>query len=220
MSELPPSESRRREARAQGRVARSPLASGAGALAGAAFALWASSGAGALLSGYATRMWSGQAEPGDALTTGLAVAARVVLPIALAAWAGGWLIGLAQTRGLFTLGAFGRRKRDPAERAAAVPWALATALVLLAIMAARHLGTALSRAATLDATRAAVLDGVAALLPRALLLLVAAGLGDWAWRRVRLDRSLWMTRAERDRERRQQEADPRLRAEARRRQRS
>jgi flagellar biosynthesis protein FlhB len=216
VSELPPTERKRSEARARGQVAASPIASAAGALAGGVLAIVATGrDAGDAIAGFARRAFAAGVDPEKALRELGAIALALVGPIAAAAFAGALVAGLIQTRGLFTLGALGERRRD--DTLAPPPWALTTALVLLAILSARSVGAALIRAATVETARDAVLAALAALTPRALLLFAAAGLGDWAWRRLRLERALLMSRAERAREQRAEEGDPRLRAERKRR---
>ncbi|MGZ3443469.1 MAG: EscU/YscU/HrcU family type III secretion system export apparatus switch protein, partial [Polyangia bacterium] len=53
-----------------------------------------------------------------------------------------------------------------------------------------------------------------------IVVVALAGLGELAWRRVRLADALSMSRGEAERERREDQGDPRLRAEQRRRQRA
>ncbi|HEX9100546.1 MAG TPA: EscU/YscU/HrcU family type III secretion system export apparatus switch protein, partial [Polyangia bacterium] len=67
-----------------------------------------------------------------------------------------------------------------------------------------------------DVTAAAL----ASLTARALVVVALAGLGEFAWRRARLAEALSMSRGEAERERREDQGDPRLRAEQRRRQRA
>ena len=222
--ELPPSEKRRREARARGQVAVSRLLTGAGAAVGAVVALAFTGGAAAeRVLQLARRAFAGELSSELALAELAATVARVALPVALLAWLGAAAVGLAQSGGLFTLGAFQRSggADERGERPSrAIPWALVVALVLLGLMVARTIGAALARADGIPAATAIVQDALSRLVPRALLLLAAAGLADWAWRRLRLERALRMTRAERERERREEEGDPRLAAERRRRHRA
>jgi flagellar biosynthesis protein FlhB len=227
--ELPPSEKRRREARARGQVAVSPLLTAAGATIGGVVAIgFTGRDAAERLLQLARRAFGGELANGQGLGNLLlgevaATVARVALPVALAAWLGAVAVGLLQSGGLFTLGVFGRAggAERAGERASrAIPWGLAAALVLLGARVARTIGAALARTDDLPAATAVVADALFSLVPRAVLLLLAAGLGDWAWRRLRLERALRMTRTERERERREEEGDPRLRAESRRRQRA
>jgi flagellar biosynthesis protein FlhB len=134
----------------------------------------------------------------------------------LSAALGALAIGLAQTRGLFTLKAIGRRK-DLEREGRSTAWALAACLVLLGVLVARELAVGFARSRGTDGAVTIVLHALGRLGPRALLLIAAAGLGDWAWRRLRLERALRMTRGEVERERREEEGDPRLKAERRRR---
>lgn len=216
MSELPPSEKRRAAARERGDVAVSPLACAAGALGGAALALvWTSPSAQVI--GFAKEMFARAAggETGGALAQARGVLSSAVLPVALGAAVGALLVGVAQTRGLFALRAVGARPLVRGSRA--VGWMLAAALAMLGVAAARAVLPALAHARGLAAVAWVARAAANATLPRVLLLFGAAGLGDWAWRRLRLERALRMTRAEAEAGRREEEADPRVAAEARRR---
>jgi flagellar biosynthesis protein FlhB len=198
-------------------VAVSPLLCAAGALGGATLALVYAS-PGARLIGFARDAFAGAADPShpavtarDALSTVIAL----VLPICAGAALGALAVGLAQTRGLFAPRAVGARPLVGGPRA--VPWMLAAALALLGVGAARALLPSLRQAHGLIGVGLLARAAARATLPRVLLLFGAAGLGDWAWRRLRLERALRMTRAEAEAERREEEADPRLAAEIRRR---
>jgi flagellar biosynthesis protein FlhB len=205
MAELPPTPRRREEARRAGQVTHSPLLTAAGALAAGALAAVAIAGPAARrLAELFRRGMTGQIPVDKGLWQGLSVVSYIVLPIAVAALAGAAAAGVAQTRGLFTLGAFGRRA--PEEENGMVGWALAGALMLFAVLAGRNALLGLP-----------ALNG---LWPRAVLLFGAAGAADFLLRRARLERSLSMTRAERRAEQREEEGDPRLKAERRRRQRA
>lgn len=208
------SERRQRAARQAGEVAVSPLLTWAGALGAAGIALVVTGPAAAARLGLLLERAFQARELAGLGTLALQTFARVALPVLIAAWLGALAVGLVQTRGLVTLGALGRRRR---ERGTALRWALAAALMILAIGAVHDVLSALGRAAAPRTAAQAVRDALGRLGPRALLLVFAAGLGDWAWRRLRLERSLEQTRAERARERREDEGDPQVKAEARRR---
>jgi flagellar biosynthetic protein FlhB len=200
MSDFPPSERRREEARRRGQVAHSPLLTGAGALLGGALALAGIFGpASARIAEMARRAFSGQLDHG--LGQVLALVSWIVIPVGVAALAGAVAAGLGQTRGLFTFGAFGQRSAD--EENGFIGWALAAALILFAILSGR--------------TALAGVSALPSLWPRAVLLFGAAGAADYFIRRARVEKSQWMTRAERRAEQREEEGDPRLRAERRRR---
>ncbi len=223
---LPPTETRRSEARARGEVVVSPAAqAGAAIAAGAAWIYFGAPGAIARVVELARTCWSGENFPVGDLGWTLA---RVALPACLAAWAGAVAAGAIQTRGLFTARAFSHRKR-PADDAAlpAIAWAAALALALLGVMAARAGAYALAQSPSETGALASSGRAISALAfalrwlaPRALGVLAAAALADWAWRRLRHERALLMTRAELEAERREEEGDPRLRAERRRRHRA
>jgi flagellar biosynthesis protein FlhB len=218
--ELPASEGRRREARARGAVAVSPIACAAGALAGVALTAWLGPGAGALLA-FARRAFSAPAQPAHAaelLPAALETASSVITPIALGAAVGALAFGLVQTRGLFAPRAIGQRA--PVRASRALPWALAAALALLAVSALRALLPALAGARELGTVGETLKSRLPPLGVRALILFAAAGLGDWLWRRARLERTLRMTRAEAEAERRRDEANPTVAAELRHRHRS
>jgi flagellar biosynthesis protein FlhB len=221
---LPPSAERRREARAAGRVPVTPLGSAAAALAAGGLFAWATgaSGAGRIVA-LARRAWGGELDVLAAVGELLPAVMRVALPVALGAWLAALAVGAAQTRGLFTLGAFRRpapKGDDDAGALQPVAWALAAGLIALALLAARSTARDLASAEGIAGAAAVVVGGVRALVPRALMLVAAAALGDWAWRRLRHERALLMTRAEVERERREEAGDPRLRAERRRRHRA
>jgi flagellar biosynthetic protein FlhB len=218
---FPPSAKRLREARAEGNVAYSPLLATAAALAAGtlALALTARAAAGRVTA-LARRAWGGGApvHAADIVPTLTAL----LWPVLLAIVAAALLAGLAQTRGLFAWRALGRPRRDgdDEEVLPLLAWAAVLLLAVLLVGPLRALLVAGARATTLDGAVAAALRGLGALAPRALVVLALAGLGDFAWRRARLMDALAMTRAERERERREEEGDPRLRAEQRRRQRA
>jgi flagellar biosynthesis protein FlhB len=220
---LPPSAKKLREARARGLVAHSPLLSAAASLAAgaAALALTARPTAARLLA-LARHCWGEGAASTFRVADLASLVASIVLPVVLSACIAGWVVGLVQTGALFSLRALARRGPFPGDDRAlpTVAWAAAAALVLIAVGAARSWVAALAHAEGLSAGRAATVGALASWTWRALVLLALAGVADWAWRRVRLHRSLAMTRAERERERREDEGDPRLRAEHRRRQRA
>jgi flagellar biosynthetic protein FlhB len=204
-AELPPTPRKLEEARRQGQVAHSPLLTGAAALAAGALALLAISGPAARrLAELFRRAMTGQIAVENGAREVLSAVSWIVLPVAVAALAAAAAAGAAQTQGLFTLGAFGQRERD--EETGLVGWGLAAALGLFAVLSGRN-----------------ALKGLPALnglWPRAVVLFAAAGAADLLLRRARLWRSLSMTVAERRAEQREEEGDPRLKAERRRRQRA
>jgi type III secretion protein U len=212
----PPSARRLREARARGEVAHASLLSAAAALAAAALALALTARpAAARLIALAQKAWSGAGDARDILPS----LAALALPIVLAAAVGAFVAGLAQTRALFAWGALGRRG-DDGEPLGATSWAAAAALVLVLVGGGRALVASLGRADGALAAATATLAALGSLTARAVVVIALAGLGDFAWRRARLRAALSMTRAEVERERREDEGDPRLRAEQRRRQRA
>jgi flagellar biosynthesis protein FlhB len=223
VSEFPASERRRREARAHGQVAVSGIACGAGALVGAVLAGHAG-GATARLVAFARSAFA--ATPGDEQLRASAVAlvstvAAVIAPVLAGALLGALFVGLVQTGALFAPRAIGRRDGHlREERPVLSRWLLAIGLAAVGLTTMRDAMPLFARADGLVSATLVLRDAFLALVPRALILFALAGLGDWAWRRVRLERSLRMTRAEREAERRQDEADPRVAQELRRRHRS
>jgi hypothetical protein len=199
-------------------VAYSPLLSTAAALAAATLALVLTARfSAARLMALAQQAWSGG---GDARLI-LPALAGLALPIWLAAGAGALAAGLAQTRALFAWRAFARRHGDSDDDPlSAMQMGAAAALVLLALALGRGLVASLARADGIAAAATATVTALGSLAARALVVLALAGLGDLAWRRARLYQSLAMTRAEIERQRREDQGDPRLRAEQRRRQRA
>jgi flagellar biosynthetic protein FlhB len=222
------------EARRQGQVAISRSLSGAVGLATAFVVLVLGGGAGAgRLAAYlrsalveATR----GASAGDALAVGLGQgAALLALPLGLALVAA-VTAGLAQTRGLFTVTPLrldpgrlrGRLWHGPALLEAGKGVLEAAILLGLAASTVLPLARPLSALAGAPATRVLVAAGVvaAALGWRLVAAALAFGAVDLLWQRHRHGQALRMTRAEVERERRQHEGDPRLRAERQRRHRA
>jgi flagellar biosynthesis protein FlhB len=221
---LPPSEKRRREARERGEVAQSSLATGAAALAaGAAAVALGGAAAGAQIAQLMRASFAGAQPPTAALADAGWLLFRLAAPVLAAAWLAAVLAGLAQTRGLFTAGAFRRRAPWPpwGEAAQGWPaWALAAALALVVAAGAARFAAALAHADTVGAATRAAGEALRTLALRAAGLFALAGVVDYLVRRARLERALEMTRAEREAERREEEGDPRLRAEQRRRHRA
>ncbi len=218
---LSPSPRRLREARARGDVAHAPLLSTTAALAAAALAIvWTAPSAAARLVALARAAFGG-AESATALSaTALATLALLFAPVAAAAFLAAVVAGLAQTRFALAWGALGRRTRGDDEPLPLIGWVAAAATALAALTCARAALAALARSDGTSAALTAAATALAAFVPRALTLLALGGVGELVLRQARLTASLAMTRAERERERREDEGDPRLRAEQRRRQRA
>jgi flagellar biosynthesis protein FlhB len=213
---LPATPRRLREARARGEVAHAPTLTAAAALAGGALALaMTAQPAAARILTLARASWSGTATVGELVPTLVAT----ILPIAGAVFVAALAAGLAQTRFNFAWGAIGRRSDEP-EPWAATSFAAAAALLLVALGGGRALVAALGRADGWAAAANVTVSALGALAVRSILVVALAGLGEFAWRRARLLESLSMSRGEAERERREDEGDPRLRAEQRRRQRA
>lgn len=234
---LPPSPRRLREARRRGDVPSSRALVGLGATASGLAALAVAGPSLAAQEAAALRRALAAAVSGaDSVSTGLVLAAlgRAALAWsapAAAACAGAILAGLVQTGGLFapdtlqprlervdpgegirrlfSSGGFGQAVFAILAVVAAVTlgaWHLADRAPVLSQVPRMRLGAALGTAG------GAV---VAALLPLAGLL-AGAGFADLLLRRHRHLRKLRMTRAELERDRREDEGDPRQRAERRR----
>jgi len=234
----PPTPRRLREARRRGEVAISRDLTGAAALAAGLGALAATGPAAArtlsafLRSAIAEAVGPGSSPAAAALLRASTVFASAALPACAAAGAGALVAGLVQSRGLFTLEAArlrperldlarGLARLGSGERLAGVALAAgkaAAALTLAAGLVRRALPEMLAGYHHLDA--AALLRGSASLALRVTLpllgLLIALGCLDLALARRRLRRGLGMTRAEVERERREEQGDPRLVAERRR----
>jgi flagellar biosynthesis protein FlhB len=213
---LPPSPRRLREARARGEVAHAPTLTTAAALAGGALAVVLTARpAAARLMTLARASWSGTATVGELMPA----LSAMILPIALAAFGAALTAGLAQTRFNFAWDAIGRRRDEP-EPSAATSFAAAAALVLVALGGGRALVASLGRADGWAQAANVTVTALGALTARAIVVVALAGLGEFAWRRQQLLDALSMSRGEAERERREDEGDPRLRAEQRRRQRA
>lgn len=234
----PPTPRRLREARRRGEVAVSRPLCGAAALGAGLAALAATGPASALALRALLRSALVEAlapgappAPAAALARCAVVLAAAALPPCCAAAAGAVSAGLLQSGGLFTLAAARpRRDRlDPArglarlfaagrlgDLALAAAQACAT-LVVGAALAARALPGAAAAPRLAAPALLRLLPPLAARIALPLLaLLGAAGLLDLALARRRRWRALRMTRAELERERRDDQGDPRLAAERRR----
>jgi hypothetical protein len=153
----------------------------------------------------------------DAGTRALGLLVAGSLPLLAGALSGALAVGLAQTRGLFAPGAVGARAHAEDGARPAVAWATAAIAALVAGLQGASLLRSLVRTAEL---RTAVSLGAPALRSlgiRLLLVLAAGGAVDLVARRAALSSALAMTRKEREREQREEEGDPALRAEVRRR---
>jgi type III secretion protein U len=198
---LPPTPQRLAEARAEGRVAVSPILSAAGAIGGATLALGGVETH--FAQGLAVAMVAGR-DPGAIAWATLTTLAWTLLPVVAAAAAGAILVGLAQTGFLFAPKALGFRAGEIS--LAELGGRLLMTIVALAVAALVF--RELLRAPPSDPR---------ALLPGIALLLGGFGLADWARRRHGLHAALRMTREEVDEERRQAEGDPTRRRARRRR---
>lgn len=219
---IPPSAKRLAEARRRGEVAVSRPLLATAALGAAVIALAAGAGpAWRRMVDLAARCFAGGGEPAALLREAGGAAAWLAGPPLAAAAAAALACGLAQTGGLFTVSALApslpaRRGRDGALHALAIAAATGAAVVL-AIRAEAPL--ALRATARADGLFPEALAALVRIALRVALAGVAIGLCDYLVRRAQLRRSLWMTRAEAQRERREDEGDPRTRGERRRRQR-
>jgi flagellar biosynthesis protein FlhB len=217
---LPPSPRRLREARARGEVAYAPSLTMAAALGAGALALVLTARpAASRVTALARVAWSGGVDATAAVRELVPTLAATALPIALAALAGALAAGLAQTGFLFAPGALGQRRDEP-EPLPATSLAAAAALVLVALAGGRTLVASLARADSWAAAATVTATALGNLAPRAIAVVALGGLAEWVWRRAAFTTALSMTRAEAERERREDEGDPRLRAEQRRRQRA
>jgi flagellar biosynthesis protein FlhB len=216
---------------ATGRALGAAAAIGAGLLAAGAMEGAAARPARLLAAAIRT---ASAAEPstGGALEGALREGVALCAPPALAAAAAALAAGLLQTGGLLAPGALRWRwdRLDPAAglRRAAAPGAVATGLLQAALAAAAPgvaaaalagLAPALAAAPRLGAGGAAglLLRAAAAVAGPLLALLAAAGAAELLLARRRLARSLRMTRDEVARDLREDEGDPHVRGERRRR---
>jgi flagellar biosynthesis protein FlhB len=235
----PPSSRKLREARRRGEVPAARLLPGLAALVAGSAVLEASgAGAARALSGAlrqavaaACAATGAAVAPWPATAAALDLVARTALPIGAAAALGAMGVGLLQNRGLFAPGALrfrldrlhpgaGLRRLLSAERllevglhASAALAALLTGAWLLAHGSAVLLAVPLLDAAGLQAALAAVARRVA--LPLGAIL-AGFGLAELLHAQAAYRRRLMMTRLELERERREDEGEPRLRAERRR----
>lgn len=224
---LAPSRSRREAARRSGDVAFSPvLVSAAALLAGTLALTWLGPGAATRLVGLSRRAWGNTTMDGVHAAVGMTAspaqlideawqwAAGLALPVLGAALLGAVAAGWAQTRGLLSLGALVRpRRREGGAKWIALAAAVAVALVLLREGPA---WTALARTGG-GTTLAAATRLIGRMALRTGLVLLAAGLAEYALAWWRRERSLRMTHAEAAEEARADTGDPRWRAELRRR---
>ncbi len=222
---VPPTRREWRQARARGQVAVSPVLVGAGALAGAACALWLSGPAavGRMIELFRRSLsmaadTSLAARPGELLSAAGQDAVAAAGPVMAAALGGAALVGLAQTRGLFSLASARAGTEAPApygwDALALVRWlGLTCAGVAVAWWAWRASAPALLGLCGLppgDAlggvSRAASSLGLAFLA-----LLAVVGAADLLARRAALARALALTPAEARRRQRQERGDPAIR---------
>lgn len=213
---------RRDEERRRGVVAFSPTLAGAAALLAAALALAVTGPlAGQRFVALARRSWGAGAGLDGMGAEAVAAFAWAAGPPLVAALAAAVTIGVLQTRGLLSLGAVGpsagRRRRDGVMRALAL-LAIAAAAAVVAVRreeAALAAAWAGHGAVLLSATMEVALR----IVIRVAVVMVLAGAGDFALRYLAAQRALRTTRAEAARDAREDHADPRWRAENRRRQR-
>ncbi len=199
-----PNERQHADARRRGEVALSPLLCGAAAL-GAGTATLLLGGDGGILK-LARAAWSGSV----AMHEVWGVLARLVgLPL-LAAVGAALLLGLVQTRAIVVAPWRSVRSPRPTLVARVGWWAIALASLALALRPELDL-----LRAPIALTLALAAAGRIAVRMAGLLVLV--GLVDWALRRAQLARRLEMSRAEIARQQRDEEGDPRLGSERRRR---
>ena len=234
---LPPSPRRLREARRRGDVpvSRALVGFGATSLGLAALATLAPT----LVRDEASALraaLSGAVSGADAVPPGLAVAAllrvaRLAAAPALAACAGALLAGVVQTRGLLAPGSL-RPRWDRIDPGAGMRRLLSSAGPGQAAFALLVAGSAIALGLRLLADRLQVLSqvprmragaawaeaagAVGTMLPSILALLAAAGVADLLLRRRRHLMNLRMTRSELERDQRDDDGDPRHRAERRR----
>src|SRR5262245_47640316 len=226
----PPTPRRLREARRRGQVGRSRDLTGIAAVAGGVAALAVAAAAifgllvGLMRSGLGAAFHAGT-RPDRALAAALAVGARAALPVALAALAAAVIAGIAQTGGLFA------RSRQPVAPfdslrriAGSAGWELARgslvlggAAIVLILFAQAH-GRDVLVMSRVDPFAALSMVGALAmgLAWRLIGVLFGVALLDFLWQRYAVRRALRMTRREALRERREEEGDPRRRAEQRR----
>lgn len=167
---------------------------------------------------FARRGYALASPPRALLDDAWSVLGWSVGPPLVAAFAAALVAGLAQTQGTITLGplaptALRRRPTDGALRAL-----LLGATAALATALAFHLESEAARRVVEQGGQGALAATVAALGRVGLrvgAVMAAAGLVDLVARRALLERSLWMTRAEAEREHREEAGDPRVAAERR-----
>jgi flagellar biosynthesis protein FlhB len=220
---------RLREARRQGHVPVSRALTAAISLAAGFLALRAGAAAGTgQLATYLRSALARAAAGGsgrEALAAGLRQgAALLLLPLGIAAVAAA-AAGIAQTRGLVTLTPvridLARVQPSWQRVLSAATWAdvahgLAAALILLGVAVAALAPLARSIGALTGASAGAVLAATGALAAtvgwRLVAAVVALGALDLIWQRRRYRQALRMTRRDVERERKQEEGDPRHRA--------
>lgn len=234
---LPPSPRRLREARRRGEVPVSRALVGLGSTAAGLAALAALSPAlvreeaSALRAALSAAVSGSEAVPRDLVLAAVLRVARLSAAPALAACAGALLAGVVQTGGLLAPEAL-RPRWDRIEPGAGLRRLFSSAGPAQAAFASLVATSALALGLELLADRVRLLSQVprmrpgaawaeaaatvGATLPPILALLAASGLADLLLRRRRHLRSLRMTRSELERDHRQDEGDPRHRAERRR----
>jgi hypothetical protein len=187
-----------------------PLLTGAGALFGGLVGIALFGRAGALRAAdFARQAFAGSTltEPAGRLA---GLVAELTLPPLTLALACAAIVGFLQVRVRFAEGTVERPRRQPSRM---LTLALAASVVMVAVdVVVRGWPSVVAAQSATDVARAFLPLGRALFL-RALVLTLAAGLGDWLWRRARLGAA--SPRRVRD----EDEVDPRVRDEVRSRQR-
>ncbi len=163
-------------------------------------------------SSFTRAVYSGSLDPIEALSQAERLIVRALLPVALAALVAAMAVGALQTKAQLAPRAFGFRK---ALRRNLIGWPAGMAI---ALAFASEL-PALTRIASIDSASAALtwIAGVGpSMLGKSLLLLSIFGIVDWLLGRAQVRKSLWMSRDEIERERREDEVSLGIKAEQRR----
>ena len=210
---FPPTEKRLRATRLEGQVAVSPLALRSAIWFGFAAAIVAGASVRAEISSLGRSAFAGDLSIPAALTAARAVMTHLLFPFSIVLVAA-LLIGFLQTGALFQLGSFGAKQNRTSPEW--LGWPLALVLFVLGIALGRELFIHFKIAPPL----VAVTNMWSTMRPTVMVALVSfAGfsLCDFVFRRSALLRALAMSREEIEAERSEEQSDPTLRQELRRR---